>query len=178
MARSSRRKERALIRLEPKSKLSSADWRELDTMMEHLAEQEREWLDDIGDKQTRDEARGVFTIGMICVESTVKEIKAKFKDEDLLFIARDPKTKIPVGFCAVQRKPRLGWSSCNGLYVKPEWRRQGIASDFLWMALDKTKKSGLDSMDLRVSVKNKEAIALYRNLGFSKTSYTMEKWIE
>ena len=42
-----------VIKLEAKSKLSSSDWRELDTMLDKLREQERRWLDDISDKQAK-----------------------------------------------------------------------------------------------------------------------------
>jgi len=167
-----------IVKLEAKSKLSSADWRELDTMMDELREQERRWLDDISDKQSRDRERGVFVIGQFKVEPTLKEIKNDFKDIDWLFLARDPKTKVPIGFCVVAKKTHLGWSSCEGLYVKSEWRHQGIATAFLEMALEKTKESGLDSMDLRVSIKNKEAQKLYKKLGFSKTAYMLERWVD
>lgn len=170
-----RAKTKAVVRLEPKSKLSSNDWRELGRMMNKLRDQERGWLDDIEEKQER--KRDAVIIGTFCPEMTVKEVKAIFKDDDLLFIARDPSSLRPIGFCAVERKDELGWASCDGIYVDEAWRNQGIASTFLELALEKTKASGLFSMDLRVSVKNKAARKLYEKLGFSKTAYMMERWV-
>ena len=166
-----------VIKLEAKSKLSSSDWRELDTMLDKLREQERRWLDDISDKQARDKERGVFVIGEFRTEPTLKEIKEEFKSATWIFTARDLTSKTLVGFCIVAKKESLGWSTCEGLYVKPEWRCKGVASELLEMAIYKTREAGLDSIDLRVSVKNRAAQALYKKLGFSRTAYQMEKWV-
>ena len=145
-------------------------------MMQCLQNQERKWLDDIEEKQQQ-RARGVFTLCFIPVPQPLKEIKRLFRTDDVLILAREPRSLKLVGFCAVERKPQLGWASCDGIYVKPEWRKRGIASAFLEMALEKIKKDGLDSLDLRVSVKNKPAQDLYRKLGFSRTAYMLEKWV-
>lgn len=158
----------------PKSKLSSDDWRELGFMVRELQDQERGWLDDIEDKQ---QARGVFMIQPIWSEMTLKEAKHLFKTDNLIIVARDPNDQKIIGFCAIEKKPSLGWATCDALFVKKEWRGRKIASTFLEIALEKVKHSGLDSLDLRVSVKNKAAQALYKKLGFSKTAYQMEKWV-
>lgn len=159
----------------PKSKLSSDDWRELGLMMRDLQNQERGWLDDIEEKQQR--ARGVFKARTIWPEMTVKEVKACFKCDNLIIVARDPADQKIIGFCAVEKKPSLGWATCDSLFVKKEWRGRGTASTFLEIALEKVKHDGLDSLDLRVSTKNKAAQALYKKLGFSRTAYQMEKWV-
>lgn len=159
----------------PKSKLSSDDWRELGLMMRELQEQERGWLDDIEEKQQQ--ARGVFKIGTIWPEMTLKEVKDCFKSDNLIIVARDLDDQKIIGFCAVEKKPSLGWATCDGLFVKKEWRGRGTASTFLEIALEKVKHDGLDSLDLRVSIKNKAAQALYKKLGFSRTAYQMEKWV-
>lgn len=159
----------------PKSKLSSDDWRELGLMMRDLQNQERDWLDDIEEKQQR--ARGVFKARTIWHEMTVKEVKVCFKCDNLIIVARDPTDQKIIGFCAVEKKPSLGWATCDSLFVKKEWRGRGTASTFLEIALEKVKHDGLDSLDLRVSTKNKAAQALYKKLGFSRTAYQMEKWV-
>lgn len=168
-----KRGESCSITITPKSKLSSADWRELGRMMRTLQDQERGWLDDIEEKQ---QAKGVFTVGDIQPEMTIKEVKSYFKSDSLVIVARGPEQKL-IGFCAVEKKPSLGWATCDGLFVKREWRGQGIASAFLEIALEKVKHDGLDSLDLRVSIKNKAAQALYKKLGFSRTAYQMERWV-
>ena len=110
-------------------------------------------------------------------EMTLKEAKHYFKSDNLIIVARDPNDQKIIGFCAIEKKLSLGWATCDVLFVKKEWRGRKIASTFLEIALEKVKNSGLDSLDLRVSVKNKAAQALYKKLGFSKTAYQMEKWV-
>lgn len=169
-----------LIKLESKSKLSAADWRTLDSMLDDLRGQERSWIDDICEKQEEEkDERNVrcVVISDVKIVRSVKCIKQQFKDITWMFLARDARTNAVVGFCLVVKKDDLGWSTCDGLYIKPEWRGRGIASTFLELALDKTREAGLDSMDLRVSVKNKAAKKLYEKLGFSKVAYMMEKWV-
>lgn len=167
-------KKKPEIRLEQKSKLSSDDWRELGIMMRALQDQERGWLDDIEEKQQQ--IKGVFAVGVIWPEMTLKEVKRCFKSDNLMIVARDSSQKV-IGFCAIEKKPSLGWATCDGLFVRKEWRGRGIASTFLEIALDKVREAGLDSLDLRVSIKNKAAQALYKKLGFSRTAYQMEKWV-
>lgn len=101
----------------------------------------------------------------------MKEAKAVFKHDDLLLVARDLAAAVPIAFCAVERKLELGWATCDLLFVKKEWRGKGIAGALVEMALNEIKKDGLESLDLRVSVKNKEALLLYKKLGFSKTAF-------
>lgn len=165
-----------VIKLEAKSKLSSSDWRELDSMLDELHEQEREWVDDISGKQARDRAHGVLVIGEFRPEPTLKEIKEEFKHATWIFTARDLASETLVGFCIVEKNPSLSWATCGGLLVKKEWRRRGIASGLLETALAKTREAGLDSLDLRVSIKNKTAQALYKKLGFSTVALKMERW--
>lgn len=172
------KKRKPIIKLEAKTKLSRDDWRALDDMMSDLQEQERVWLEEIEEKQKRLADKGIFVVGLLTVEKTLKEIKDEFKNVNWLFIARDPKYKTPVGFCALAKHQNNHWSTCEGLYVKPEWRRLGTASAFLEMALAKTHDAGLDNMDLRVSVKNKAAKALYEKIGFKPTAYMMDFWLE
>lgn len=168
-------KKKALISITPKSKLTSDDWRELGAMSQALQCQERGWLDDIGEKQLR--CQGVRMLSMISCEPSVKEVRARFKSVSFIITARDPESSKLVGFCAVEKKPHLGWATCDGIFVKREWRGRGIASAFFEMALAEVERSGLESLDLRVSVKNRAAQALYKKLGFSKTAYELEKWI-
>ena len=154
-----------------KSKLSSNEWRALGSMMQKLQEQELQWLNHFHFKQT-----GASCIGVVFDEMTVKEAKRLFKDSNVLIAARDAKSKSIIGFCAVEEKPELGWATCDGLYVDPAWRCNGAASEMLEFAFDKVKHDGLDSLELRVSLMNKEAQALYKKLGFTSVALKMEKW--
>lgn len=159
------------IEIAHKSKLSADEWKALGLMMRKLQEQELHWLSSFHYKQT-----GVMQIGVIFDEMTMKEAKSLFKSSNVLAVARDAKTHDIIGFCAVEEKPELGWATCDGLHVDPKWRRKGIASSLLKLAFDKIKHDGLDSLELRVSLNNKEAQALYKKLGFTSVAMKMEKW--
>ena len=160
------------IQLEQKSKLSSSEWKELGLQLRVLQDRELQWLSAFHEKQT-----GYCQIGVIWPEMTAKAAREAFKDSNLIFTAREPKTKKIIGFCAVEEKPKLGWATCDGLYVDPKWRRRGIASSLLKTVFEQVKRDGLDSLELRVSVSNKEAQALYKKLGFSTVALKMEKWV-
>ena len=160
------------VQLEQKSKLSSSEWKEIGLLLRVLQDQELQWQCSFHEKQT-----GCYQIGAVWPEVTAKSAREAFKKDNLIFTAREPKTRKIIGFCAIQELPSLGWAVCNGLYVDPKWRRRGIASDFLKTALEKARKDGLDSLELRVSVSNKGAQALYKKLGFSTVALKMEKWI-
>lgn len=163
------------VKFEPKSKLSSDDWRCLGEMAINLQDQERFWMDKLKNDQL-DPARREFIIGMIYPKITVKSSKKYFKDDTWLFIARDP-ANIPIGYCCVQVCDDEMYAKCNGLYVKPNWRKMGIGTKLLECAMKKTKDEKLESLELRVSVFNKDAKKLYDKLGFSITCCKMEKWL-
>ena len=160
------------IQLEQKSKLSSSEWKELGLLLRVLQNQELKWRCSFQEKQT-----GMCMISVVLPEVTAKSTREVLKSDNLIFTAREPKTRKIIGFCAVQELPKLGWATCDGLYVDPKWRRRRIASSFLKTALEKVRKDGLDSLDLRVNVNNKEAQALYKKLGFTTVALKMEKWV-
>lgn len=159
------------IQLEQKSKLTSSEWKEIGLLLRVLQDQELQWRCNFHEKQS-----GMCMIGVVLPEVTAKSTREVLKKDNLIFTAREPKTRKITGFCAVQELPSLGWAVCDGLYVDPKWRRRGIASAFLKTALEKARKDGLDSLELRVSVNNKEAQALYKKLGFTTVALKMERW--
>ena len=167
-------KKKPEIRLEKKSKLSSSEWKELGWLLRALIDQEMLWLNSYHAKQA---GSCVVAFGRIWSELTVEESRDSFKNDTLIYTARDPKTNKIVGFCSIEEKPKCGWATCNGLYVDPKWRRRGIATDFLSRAFEKVKTDGLDSIELRVSLRNKAARALYKKFGFSTVALKMEKWV-
>ena len=60
------------------------------------------------------------------------------------------------------------------LYVKPSHRRRGIGEQLLRSCLDKLKSRGTTHVQLRVWKPNKQAIALYRKLGFNDRLIQMQ----
>lgn len=167
------KKAKFLIQVAKKSKLSSSDWRELSKMLRAIQAQEREWLDELEEKQTK-----CAFAGTIWADMTLKEVKSCFKDINLLLLAReDNASQKIIGFCAVEKKPGVWWATCSWLFVSEEWRHHGVASGLLELAFSEVDAAGLESLELRVSVKNKAAQALYKKLGFSTTAWQMEKWV-
>ena len=59
------------------------------------------------------------------------------------------------------------------LYVKPAYRRQGVARQLLQYCMGRIKSKGVTDVQLRVWRMNKGAIALYRQLGFRDRMLTM-----
>ena len=154
-----------------KSKLSSNEWKSLGLMMRKLQKQEFQWLSIFHMKQT-----GTACISVLFDEMTVKEAKSLFKDCNVLVVARSAKQGKIIGFCAVEEKSKLGWATCDGLYVEQDWRHNGVASNLLSTAFSKAKHDGLDSLELRVSLKNDGAQAFYKKMGFTPVAMKMEKW--
>lgn len=162
---------KSVIEIVHKSKLSSDEWKALGLMMRKLQKQELQWLSAFHMKQT-----GTACISVLFDEMTVKEAKSLFKDCNMLVVARSAKQGKIIGFCAVEEKPELGWATCDGLYVEQKWRNNGIASNMLSTAFNKVKHDGLDSLELRVSLKNYDAQAFYNKMGFTPVALKMEKW--
>ncbi len=84
-----------------------------------------------------------------------------------------------VGYIMLQNevKPPIEFahesSLVSDLYVRSSYRRQGIAKKLLQSCLDSLRKRGITRVELRVWCRNKNAIALYRQLGFEDRMITM-----
>ncbi|MGP8125884.1 MAG: N-acetyltransferase family protein [Nitrososphaerales archaeon] len=66
-----------------------------------------------------------------------------------------------------------GLSYVTDLYVRPKYRRQGIAKRLLQSCLDSLRRRRATSVQLKVWHTNSGAIALYRQLGFEDLDITM-----
>ena len=53
-----------------------------------------------------------------------------------------------------------------GMYVRPPWRRRGVAAALVRHALDRAAATGLEQVHLAVGAANPGARALYESLGF------------
>jgi len=69
---------------------------------------------------------------------------------------------------------RYTWASINELYVHPEHRRKGIATELMKQAFKHLKSMGVTYMRLNVMTENHAAIELYRKLGFRDHSLRMQ----
>ena len=60
------------------------------------------------------------------------------------------------------------------LYVRPDYRRQGVGRQLLESCVSGVKSKGVTDLQLRVWCMNKRAIALYKQLGFRDRMLTMQ----
>ncbi|HDJ25963.1 MAG TPA: GNAT family N-acetyltransferase [Candidatus Bathyarchaeota archaeon] len=61
------------------------------------------------------------------------------------------------------------------LYVKPEWRRKGVATRLMGAALERLKAKGIDLVTVSVAASNQVAFKLYKKLGFQEFMLTLFK---
>lgn len=69
---------------------------------------------------------------------------------------------------------RYAWAFVNGLYVRPAYRRKGIATELMKEAFDHLKSIGVAHVRLNVMISNRAATELYRKLGSRDYSLRMQ----
>ncbi len=79
------------------------------------------------------------------------------------FVACDESGK-PVGYCVSDLDAKS--AHVVSMAVLPSHRRRGIASAFLENIISQAVVLGIEEIQLEVSLKNKEAVSLYRKFGF------------
>ena len=104
---------------------------------------------------------------------------AQFKEE----FAGIPKTRFMlvaesenriVGYCAIFLPGATAAADVLTVAVLPEYRRQGIAKEFMRQIEEWSKERGASAMMLEVEHTNESAIELYKSLGYMKISVRMD----
>jgi aminoglycoside 6'-N-acetyltransferase I len=98
-------------------------------------------------------------------------------DTDEMLIARTDE-RIAVGFANISiRKEYVEGSSSSpvgyieGIYVKPEFRKQGVAKKFIELAEDWSRQRGCKELSSDTEVENIESQNFHLNVGFGKPSH-------
>ena len=74
-----------------------------------------------------------------------------------------------IGLCVIVKNPRLKLkhvASLHSMYVKPQYRKQNIATRLINQAIEKLTSEGVEMLNLSVVTTNNQAIKLYKSLGF------------
>ena len=79
-----------------------------------------------------------------------------------------------IGYCGVFLPAAGVEADVLTVAVLPEFRRQGIAKEFMRQIEQWSKERGASAMMLEVEHTNESAIALYKNLGYMKISVRMD----
>jgi ribosomal-protein-alanine N-acetyltransferase len=79
-----------------------------------------------------------------------------------------------IGYCGVFLPAPGVEADILTVAVLPEYRRQGIAREFMRQIEDWSKERGASAMMLEVEQTNESAIELYKSLGYMKISVRMD----
>jgi ribosomal protein S18 acetylase RimI-like enzyme len=73
-----------------------------------------------------------------------------------------------IGWCDILRPkmPALSHVGSVGIGILPEYRGRGIGRKLMETAIDMAFRSGIERIELGVYASNRNAIGLYRSLGF------------
>ncbi|HKU00068.1 MAG TPA: GNAT family N-acetyltransferase [Paraburkholderia sp.] len=89
-------------------------------------------------------------------------------DQQAVFGAFDGAALIGiVGWRREARQKLAHKSRIWGVFVKPEYRRTGIARRLMERAIEHARSSGVEQVQLTVGAQNPRAQTLYRSLGFT-----------
>ena len=95
--------------------------------------------------------------------------------ENGIFILDDNGTMAGFVWVAVRMDLQGAYGSVDQVYLKPEYRRQGLGSLLMEAAEDFVRRQGLKIARLYVTQENHDAVRLYERSGYAVTRYEMER---
>lgn len=109
---------------------------------------------------------------------SIENMESFINDESAYVIGAFDEEKL-VGFIWAYKKMfnKKEKIHVNHLYVNGEYRRRGIATELLKSVIDYAKKNNITDIELIATVSNKNAINLYKKLGFEIERLNMHKLI-
>jgi ribosomal protein S18 acetylase RimI-like enzyme len=85
------------------------------------------------------------------------------------------------GFASLRLHPYLGedvpYAELSELYVRPQFRRMGVARALLTTLEEKVRRSGATGWAVLTDEENDAALAAYRAWGFRPFSVALQKWL-
>ena len=111
------------------------------------------------------------------------DYEASLGDENMIMLGAEEEGKI-VGFCIaeIRKAESKALVPCISVHIKniavnENYRRRGIGRTLYQEAVIRGKARGADRVDLKVFSFNDDAIGLYKSLGMTVQSYTMEQTV-
>ncbi len=111
------------------------------------------------------------------VEWLKKELDEMARGEALIFVAEEEQDGKLAGAVDIRRgKFKESHTAVLGISVGREYRKRGLGTKLMRLALTEAKKIGIKLVWLQVFSTNKDAIGLYRKMGFRKDA-TLKKML-
>ena len=104
------------------------------------------------------------------------EITPRLFEGKLVLLAEDDGGK-PVGYAFGELDPQ-GYAHVNIVYVRPEFRRQGVTKALLAEFASRAREEGIDHLTLDVATRNTVGREVWRRLGFSEWALRLTAPIE
>lgn len=94
-----------------------------------------------------------------------------------LFVAEADGRLIGTARVEFAERPYFRIAEIRRVYVRPEWRRRGVASELMRIAEQAAREGGAREVRLSVVTENAEAIGFYRRRGYGDFALRLRKRI-
>jgi len=95
----------------------------------------------------------------------------------LLFVAETGDRLIGTARVEFAERPYFRIAEIRRVYVRPDWRRRGVAGELMRAAEDAARAGGAREIRLTVVAENEDAIGFYRNRGYEDFALRLRKRI-